>query len=382
MKNISTVRELIDYGKKNGNKLSSTEINEFLDNTDFADDEIEKLYDSLKNARIDVDNSEEEIITQNNIEKFEKTLASEGVSVDDPVKVYLKEIGNIPLLTSQDEVDISKEVERGRYAEEMLRSDGDSLPEDVKAEYKKMVRKGETARKRLTESNLRLVVSVAKRYVNRGMGFLDLIQEGNIGLLKAVEKFDYSKGYKFSTYATWWIRQAITRALADQSRTIRIPVHMVETINRIKKIQGQLIAQNDTEPTPEEIAEAAGLSVEKVNEILKVGLDPLSLDATVGDEDDTTLGDFVSDSSVETPDGTVEISQLRSAIDEVLSALNEREAFVLKLRFGLDDGEAKTLEEVGQVLGVTRERVRQIEAKALRKIRHPQRSKILVDFYE
>ena len=382
MKNISTVRELIDYGKKNGNKLSSTEINEFLDNTDFADDEIEKLYDSLKNARIDVDNSDEEVITQNNIEKFEKTLASEGVSVDDPVKVYLKEIGNIPLLTSQDEVEISKEVERGRYAEEMLRSDGDSLPEDVKAEYKKMVRKGEAARKRLTESNLRLVVSVAKRYVNRGMGFLDLIQEGNIGLLKAVEKFDYSKGYKFSTYATWWIRQAITRALADQSRTIRIPVHMVETINRIKKIQGQLIAQTDTEPTPEEIAEAAGLSVEKVNEILKVGLDPLSLDATVGDEDDTTLGDFVSDSSVETPDGTVEISQLRSAIDEVLSALNEREAFVLKLRFGLDDGEAKTLEEVGQVLGVTRERVRQIEAKALRKIRHPQRSKILVDFYE
>ena len=382
MKNISTVRELIDYGKKNGNKLSSTEINEFLDNTDFADDEIEKLYDSLKNARIDVDNSDEEVITQNNIEKFEKTLASEGVSVDDPVKVYLKEIGNIPLLTSQDEVGISKEVERGRYAEEMLRSDGDSLPEDVKAEYKKMVRKGETARKRLTESKLRLVVSVAKRYVNRGMGFLDLIQEGNIGLLKAVEKFDYSKGYKFSTSATWWKRHSLTKAHADQPRTIIIPDHKIETKKRMKKIQGQLIAQNDTEPTPEEIAEAAGLSVEKVNEILKVGLDPLSLDATVGDEDDTTLGDFVSDSSVETPDGTVEISQLRSAIDEVLSALNEREAFVLKLRFGLDDGEAKTLEEVGQVLGVTRERVRQIEAKALRKIRHPQRSKILVDFYE
>ncbi len=351
-KKINNLNDLLESGKKGG-KLTSNDINRFLENTDYGDDDIEKLYDKIEGAGIEIaDLEEEEVLTESNVEKYEKALESEGVSIDDPVKVYLKEIGSFPLLSLDEEIELAELIEKG----------------DVKA------------KKRLTECNLRLVVSIAKRYVGRGMLFLDLIQEGNIGLIKAVDKFDYTKGYKFSTYATWWIRQAITRAIADQARTIRIPVHMVETINKVKKVQSALLHKNGQEPTVEELAFELDMPVDKVSEILKIGQDPLSLESPVGEEEDSHLGDFLPDHDAPSPESTVESIQLKERVQEVLKTLTPREALVLTLRFGLDDGRARTLEEVGQILGVTRERVRQIEAKALRKIHHPSRGKLLKGF--
>ena len=351
-KKITTIDDLLETGKKAG-KLTSSEINRFLESTDFGDEEIDKIYENIESKGIEVvDTDSEEILTESNIEKYQKELAKEGVSIDDPVKVYLKEIGSFPLLSLDEEIELAQKIEEG----------------DVKA------------KKRLTECNLRLVVSIAKRYVGRGMLFLDLIQEGNIGLIKAVDKFDYNKCYKFSTYSTWWIRQAITRAIADQARTIRIPVHMVETINKVKKVQSRLLHKNGQEPTVEELAHELDMPVDKVSEILKIGQDPLSLENPVGEEEDSHLGDFLPDHDTPTPESTVESMQLKERVQEVLKTLTPREALVLTLRFGLEDGRRRTLEEVGQTLGVTRERVRQIEAKALRKIHHPSRGKLLKGF--
>ncbi len=284
----------------------------------------------------------------------EDLLLPEGMAVDDPVRMYLKEIGRVPLLTAEEEVELAKRIEQG----------------------------DEEAKRRLAEANLRLVVSIAKRYVGRGMLFLDLIQEGNLGLIKAVEKFDYRKGYKFSTYATWWIRQAITRAIADQARTIRIPVHMVETINKLVRVQRQLVQQLGREPTPEEIARAMGIEEDKVREIMKIAQEPVSLETPIGEEEDSHLGDFIEDEDAPAPADAASYTLLKEQLEDVLGTLTEREQEVLRLRFGLDDGRARTLEEVGQIFGVTRERIRQIEAKALRKLRHPSRSKKLKDYLE
>ena len=355
-KKMTTIQDLIDLGKKQG-KLTSADIDKFLEGVSFDVEQVDKLYETLETNNIDIIDileEEEEVLTEKNVEKFEKSLSAEGVSIDDPVKVYLKEIGSFPLLSLEEEVEL---------AEKILKGD-------------------DWAKKKLAEANLRLVVSIAKRYVGRGMLFLDLIQEGNLGLIKAVEKFDHTKGFKFSTYATWWIRQAITRAIADQARTIRIPVHMVETINKVKKVQSQLLHKNGQEPSVEDLAEELDMPQEKVREILKVAQEPISLESPIGEEEDSHLGDFIPDSDAPVPEEAATHALLKEQLGEVLATLTPREAKVLSLRFGIEDGRPRTLEEVGKEFNVTRERIRQIEAKALRKLRHPSRNKKLKDFLD
>lgn len=350
------IDELIEHGKARG-VLTYKEVMDALNETDMDSDQIEKLYDKFESMNIDVVDEELEVPENINEEIAEienDASLGEGISIDDPVRMYLKEIGKVPLLSATEEIELAKRM-----------ADGD-----------------QEAKKKLAEANLRLVVSVAKRYVGRGMLFLDLIQEGNLGLIKAVEKFDYRKGYKFSTYATWWIRQAITRAIADQARTIRIPVHMVETINKLIRVNRQLLQEYGREPRPDEIAAEMGISEEKVREIIKVAQEPVSLETPIGEEEDSHLGDFIADDVTPAPADVAAFTLLKEQLMEVLDSLTPREKKVLRLRFGLDDGKARTLEEVGKEFNVTRERIRQIEAKALRKLRHPSRSKKLKDFLD
>ena len=355
------INALIEKGKKNG-VLTQKELNDALSEMQISPEAYEKVLDSLEAMGVDVvsevtEPPEEELMMDDGEEfsaENEDLSVPEGIATDDPVRMYLKEIGKVPLLTAEEELEIAQRMAAG----------------------------DEEARKKLSESNLRLVVSIAKRYVGRGMQFLDLIQEGNLGLIKAVEKFDYTKGYKFSTYATWWIRQAITRAIADQARTIRIPVHMVETINKLIRVSRQLLQEYGREPTPEEIAKEMGVSEEKVREITKIAQEPVSLETPIGEEEDSHLGDFIPDDDIPAPAEAAAFTMLKEQLTDVLDTLTPREEKVLRLRFGLDDGRARTLEEVGREFNVTRERIRQIEAKALRKLRHPSRSKKLKDFLE
>lgn len=348
------LKELLEHGKQKG-QLTTKEINDALEELDFDVERVEKLYDTLESMNVEiVEDFTDEGIEELKNEDLESSLASEGISIDDPVKVYLKEIGRVPLLTPEEEIDLATRMEQG----------------------------DEEARKRLAEANLRLVVSIAKRYVGRGMQFLDLIQEGNLGLIKAVEKFDHTKGFKFSTYATWWIRQAITRAIADQARTIRIPVHMVETINKVKKVTSQLLHKNGHDPSADEIAAELDMPVDKVREIMRVAQEPVSLETPIGEEEDSHLGDFIPDDDAPAPAEAASHTLLKEQLSDVLSTLTPREEKVLRLRFGLEDGRSRTLEEVGKEFNVTRERIRQIEAKALRKLRHPSRSKRLKDFLD
>jgi len=349
------VKELCELGKKNGNMLTYGEIADAFQKQNFSVDDIEDLYETFGKNGIDV--VEETSDSDDDDDKSEEEIdlsIPEGISIDDPVRMYLKEIGRVPLLTADEEVELAKRMEAG----------------------------DEEAQKRLAEANLRLVVSIAKRYVGRGMLFLDLIQEGNLGLIKAVEKFDYNKGYKFSTYATWWIRQAITRAIADQARTIRIPVHMVETINKLIRISRQLLQQLGRDPSPDEIAKEMEISVDRVREIMKIAQEPVSLETPIGEEEDSHLGDFIEDQDAPAPADAASFTLLKEQLEDVLDTLTPREERVLRLRFGIDDGRSRTLEEVGQNFGVTRERIRQIEAKALRKLRHPTRSHKLRDFLD
>ena len=355
----TVIKDLLELGKSKG-QLSTKEILDALGELDFDPEQIEKFYDTLESQGVeivedfdDITIDDEELAKAEGIE-LEPGMGADGVAIDDPVKVYLKEIGRVPLLTPDEEVDLAVRI-----------SNGD-----------------EAAKKRLSEANLRLVVSIAKRYLGRGMQFLDLIQEGNLGLIKAVEKFDYTKGFKFSTYATWWIRQAITRAIADQARTIRIPVHMVETINKVKKVSSQLLHQNGHDPTADEISQALDMPVEKVREIMRVAQEPVSLETPIGEEEDSHLGDFIPDEDAPVPAEAASHTLLKEQLSSVLSTLTPREEKVLRLRFGLEDGRSRTLEEVGKEFNVTRERIRQIEAKALRKLRHPSRSKKLKDFLD
>ncbi len=384
--------DLIERGKKKG-KLSSSELMEVLENLDIGSEQMDKIYDVLENLGIETagedylpdlhdevgppveeleDIPEEEIVDPN-------TLV-DSFGIDDPVRMYLKEIGKVNLLTFDEEVELAQTMEAGNLAKEQLEELGEELDEEARAELDKLVKQGERAKQRLAEANLRLVVSIAKRYVGRGMLFLDLIQEGNLGLIKAVEKFDHTKGYKFSTYATWWIRQAITRAIADQARTIRIPVHMVETINKVIRVSRQLLQELGHDPSPEEIAEEMNMPVDKVREILKIAQEPVSLETPIGEEEDSHLGDFIPDEDASEPSEAASFTLLKEQLVDVLSTLTPREEKVLKLRFGIEDGRTRTLEEVGKEFNVTRERMRQIEAKALRKLRHPSRSKKLKDF--
>ena len=362
--------ELLELAKKKKNVLEYQEISDFFKDSPLEVDQMEKVFDFLEASGVDVlritDNSGDELLLDNDMDmeglddeeevELDKIDLSvpEGVSIEDPVRMYLKEIGKVSLLSADEEIELAKRMEKG----------------------------DEAAKKRLAEANLRLVVSIAKRYVGRGMLFLDLIQEGNLGLIKAVEKFDYRKGYKFSTYATWWIRQAITRAIADQARTIRIPVHMVETINKLIRVSRQLLQELGREPTPEEIAEEMDMPVDRVREILKISQEPVSLETPIGEEEDSHLGDFIQDDNVPVPADAAAFTLLKEQLVEVLSTLTDREQKVLRLRFGLDDGRARTLAEVGKEFNVTRERIRQIEAKALRKLRHPSRSRKLKDYLD
>ena len=357
----SILKELIDLGKQKGS-ITNQDILDAIGELDFEPEKLEKLYDAIEAQGIEIVEDMGEIKIDDIELSYEESKEENGggssteqnITIDDPVKVYLKEIGRVPLLTSEEEVELAIRI-----------SDGDVQ-----------------AKQRLSEANLRLVVSIAKRYLGRGMQFLDLIQEGNLGLIKAVEKFDYTKGFKFSTYATWWIRQAITRAIADQARTIRIPVHMVETINKVKKVQSQLLHQNGHEPSPDEIAEEIDMPVDKVREIMRVAQEPVSLETPIGEEEDSHLGDFIPDNDAPAPADAASHTMLREQLSDVLSTLTPREEKVLRLRFGLEDGRSRTLEEVGKEFNVTRERIRQIEAKALRKLRHPSRSKKLKDFLD
>ena len=362
---LERVRGLIGVARKKKNILEYQEISDYFADLQLNEDQFDKLLELLEQSNVDVlritedddDIPDEEIILSEedevDMENIDLTVP-DGISIEDPVRMYLKEIGKVPLLSAEEEIDLAQRMEVG----------------------------DEEAKKRLAEANLRLVVSIAKRYVGRGMLFLDLIQEGNLGLIKAVEKFDYPKGYKFSTYATWWIRQAITRAIADQARTIRIPVHMVETINKLIRVSRQLLQELGREPTPEEIAEEMSMPVERVREILKISQEPVSLETPIGEEEDSHLGDFIQDDNVPVPADAAAFSLLKEQLNEVLGTLTEREQKVLRLRFGLDDGRARALEEVGKEFNVTRERIRQIEAKALRKLRHPSRSRKLKDYLD
>ena len=367
---MEKLKDLLEVARKKDNVMEINEINDFFVGFELDDKKIEKVYEYLEKNGVDILRIDADLDDFDDIEPLEEELildpveeeeiknadlsVPDGVATDDPVRMYLKEIGKVPLLSADEEIELAKRMEQGDSA----------------------------AKKRLAEANLRLVVSIAKRYVGRGMLFLDLIQEGNLGLIKAVDKFDYTKGYKFSTYATWWIRQAITRAIADQARTIRIPVHMVETINRLIRVQRQLLQELGREPYPEEIAKTLGITVDKVREIQKISQEPVSLETPIGEEEDSHLGDFIQDDNVPVPADAAAFTLLRQQLDEVLDTLTEREQKVLRLRFGLSDGRARTLEEVGKEFNVTRERIRQIEAKALRKLRHPSRSKKLKDYLE
>ena len=376
-------RELIEKGKKKG-VLTFKEISDAFEDIEVTPEEMERLYDVFEKESIelveDLDKELEEIEVSK--EELEDLSVPEGINIDDHVKMYLKEIGKVNLLTPEEELSLAKRMADGETAKEQLEEIGEEIDEDTKKQIDLLIADGEKAKKSLAEANLRLVVSIAKRYVGRGMLFLDLIQEGNLGLIKAVDKFDYTKGYKFSTYATWWIRQAITRAIADQARTIRIPVHMVETINKLVRVSRQLVQELGREPTPEELAKELNMPVDKVREITKISQEPVSLETPIGEEEDSHLGDFIPDEDAPAPSEAASFVLLKEQLGAVLETLSEREAKVLRLRFGLDDGRARTLEEVGKEFDVTRERIRQIEAKALRKLRHPSRSKKLKDFLD
>ena len=396
------LKSLLELGKKKRNILEYQEISDFFRDMNLDEEKMEKVLDFLEANKVDVlrisdgDDEDDDIILDDEdeveVEKIDLSVP-EGVSVEDPVRMYLKEIGKVPLLSADEEIELAQKMEAGSVAvekipllkERLAETGNEQEKEEIQAEIKALqldVDRGSDAKKRLAEANLRLVVSIAKRYVGRGMLFLDLIQEGNLGLIKAVEKFDYRKGYKFSTYATWWIRQAITRAIADQARTIRIPVHMVETINKLIRVSRQLLQELGREPTPEEIAEEMKMPVERVREILKISQEPVSLETPIGEEEDSHLGDFIKDDNVPVPADAATFTLLKEQLEEVLGTLTEREQKVLTLRFGLEDGRARTLEEVGKEFNVTRERIRQIEAKALRKLRHPSRSRKLKDYLE
>ena len=396
------LKSLLELGKKKRNILEYQEISDFFRDMNLDEEKMEKVLDFLEANKVDVlrisdgDDEDDDIILDDEdeveVEKIDLSVP-EGVSVEDPVRMYLKEIGKVPLLSADEEIELAQKMEAGSVAvekipllkERLAETGEEQEKEEIQAEIKALqldVDRGSDAKKRLAEANLRLVVSIAKRYVGRGMLFLDLIQEGNLGLIKAVEKFDYRKGYKFSTYATWWIRQAITRAIADQARTIRIPVHMVETINKLIRVSRQLLQELGREPTPEEIAEEMKMPVERVREILKISQEPVSLETPIGEEEDSHLGDFIKDDNVPVPADAATFTLLKEQLEEVLGTLTEREQKVLTLRFGLEDGRARTLEEVGKEFNVTRERIRQIEAKALSKLRHPSRSRKLKDYLE
>lgn len=394
--------ELLALGKKKKNILEYQEISDFFKDMNLDPEKLELVLDYLEHNGIDVlkisgddDDVDDDILLDEEdeveVDKIDLSVP-DGVSVEDPVRMYLKEIGKVPLLSADEEIELAQKMEDGAVAAEkisILKGRMDNATDEEKADLKDEIKKlqkevdfGADAKKRLAEANLRLVVSIAKRYVGRGMLFLDLIQEGNLGLIKAVEKFDYKKGYKFSTYATWWIRQAITRAIADQARTIRIPVHMVETINKLIRVSRQLLQELGREPSPEEIAAEMNMPVERVREILKISQEPVSLETPIGEEEDSHLGDFIKDDNVPVPADAAAFTLLKEQLEEVLGTLTEREQKVLTLRFGLEDGRARTLEEVGKEFNVTRERIRQIEAKALRKLRHPSRSRKLKDYLE
>ncbi|MDP2211465.1 MAG: RNA polymerase sigma factor RpoD [Candidatus Aquicultor sp.] len=408
------VKKLIAKGQGKG-VLNTDEINDALQAIDLTSEQIDNIYSYLFNVgveivdtgdegaadedvdlgveELDVDgDGDEKIVAEDEADvedeegskaKFSRELdLSVKSPINDPVRMYLKEIGKVPLLTADEEVRLAKNIEAGEEAAGRLESDEDKLTKEELRKIRRVEREGMTAKKKLVEANLRLVVSIAKRYVGRGMLFLDLIQEGNLGLIRAVEKFDFRKGFKFSTYATWWIRQAITRAIADQARTIRIPVHMVETINKLIRIQRQLLQELGREPLPEEIGEEMGLTPERVREILKISQEPVSLETPIGEEEDSQLGDFIEDQEAEVPSDAASFSLLQEQLQEVLDTLSERERKVIELRFGLIDGHPRTLEEVGRVFGVTRERIRQIESKTLSKLRHPNRSAKLRDYLE
>ena len=389
------LRDLFAKGKQKG-KLDSDEITEVLDELDLDDDGRERVYNSLDALGVDyisgviepddldeppleaiAEIEEEELVDPNDL--------VDSFSIDDPVRMYLKEIGKVPLLSADEEIALATRMNAKNDAEARIKAaeeSGETIPEEEMAALKKTIKDGEKAKQKLAEANLRLVVSIAKRYVGRGMLFLDLIQEGNLGLIKAVEKFDYTKGYKFSTYATWWIRQAITRSIADQARTIRIPVHMVETINRIVRVNRQLQQKLGREPRPEEIAKELGISVSKVQEIIKIAQEPVSLESPIGEEEDSHLGDFLEDDKTPPPSQIVAESMMKQTLSDVLHMLTPREEQVIRMRYGLDDGQQRTLEEVGKAFNVTRERIRQIEVKALRKIKRPNMSKNLVDYMD
>ena len=396
------LKDLLALAKKKKNMLEYQEISDFFADMQLEAEQFDKILDFLEANNIDVlritdDDSDDEILLdvddedEIEVEKIDLSVP-DGVSIEDPVRMYLKEIGKVPLLSAEEEIELAKNMEAGAVAKEkiaILKSREENATEEELAEIKEEIKNlqkdldaGDEAKKRLAEANLRLVVSIAKRYVGRGMLFLDLIQEGNLGLIKAVEKFDYRKGYKFSTYATWWIRQAITRAIADQARTIRIPVHMVETINKLIRVSRQLLQELGREPSPEEIAAEMNMPVERVREILKISQEPVSLETPIGEEEDSHLGDFIQDDNVPVPADAAAFTLLKEQLEEVLGTLTEREQKVLTLRFGLEDGRARTLEEVGKEFNVTRERICQIEAKALRKLRHPSRSRKLKDYLE
>ena len=389
------LRDLFAKGKQKG-KLDSDEITEVLDELDLDDDGRERVYNSLDALGVDyisgviepddldeppleaiAEIEEEELVDPNDL--------VDSFSIDDPVRMYLKEIGKVPLLSADEEIALATRMNAKNDAEARIKAaeeSGETIPEEEMAALKKTIKDGEKAKQKLAEANLRLVVSIAKRYVGRGMLFLDLIQEGNLGLIKAVEKFDYTKGYKFSTYATWWIRQAITRAIADQARTIRIPVHMVETINKLVRVQRQLLQDLGRDPTPEEIGAEMDMSADRVREIQKISQEPVSLETPIGEEEDSQLGDFIEDSQAIVPPDAASFSMLQEQLTQVLDSLADRERKVIELRFGLVDGHPRTLEEVGREFGVTRERIRQIESKTLAKLRHPSRSSKLKDYIE
>lgn len=396
---MQVIRDLLALGKKNG-KLTLKEIADALSAVELETEDIDKLYETFEHEGIEIEGgdvleapigddeaefkaSEVEEVPEE--ELVDTSVLAEGFAIDDPVRMYLKEIGKVDLLSPEEEIDLAKKIMDGVAASEKMdeyeaKQNHDAVQADEIVQWNRAIKAGERAKKRLAEANLRLVVSIAKRYVGRGMLFLDLIQEGNLGLIKAVEKFDYTKGYKFSTYATWWIRQAITRAIADQARTIRIPVHMVETINKVIRVSRQLLQELGHDPSPEEIAAEMNMPVDRVRDILKIAQEPVSLETPIGEEEDSHLGDFIPDDDAPEPAEAASFMLLKEQLVEVLQTLTPREEKVLRLRFGIDDGHTRTLEEVGKEFKVTRERIRQIEAKALRKLRHPSRSKKLKDF--